>query len=443
MRLSHPLAVALCATLVVALTGCADNSDDSATNAPSTVKLYGTDGNMQNSFAEEFSDPAVLAGMKGTAPLTQLSAQFTNKLLEIDSSLESFLYAGENYDAVVISALAAELAGTPEPKRVREYIKAVTTGGERCDTVADCLQLARDGQDFAYRGVTLRHGGLTDANEPSSATYATQHFDRDGRIDEGKNEFVRAGDSSTVTTEPSPRPGPRPDGPEWEIEPLRLGGMLPKTGGLSFAYPPLRAGVTLAIEEINDAGGVFGVDVEWVDGDDGTSVEVALETFASHLADDVHILIGPAASSVVEAVLPEAVAAERIIVSPTGTAPHLTELEHNGFFFRTAPSDLLQGAALADVIMRDGLERVAIVARDDRYGDGLTSNIYQSLRRFGVPATDIVRLTYPAVEEESEKIPDLPGLTDRIISARPDGIVIVGYSETAQIIQDLADNGLL
>ena len=63
--------------------------------------------------------------------------------------------------------------------------------------------------------------------------------------------------------------------------PLKIGGLLPKTGDLSIAYPPLAAGATLAIKEINAAGGVLGEKVVWVDGDDGTSVAVAKQTVAS------------------------------------------------------------------------------------------------------------------------------------------------------------------
>ena len=61
---------------------------------------------------EQFSEEGELAGMRGTTPLTELSADFTDRLLEVDPALQDFNYAGETYDAVVISALAAAGAGT-------------------------------------------------------------------------------------------------------------------------------------------------------------------------------------------------------------------------------------------------------------------------------------------------------------------------------------------
>ena len=62
-----------------------------------------------------------------------------------------------------------------------------------------------------------------------------------------------------------------------------MGGLLPKTGDLAIAYPPMAAGAALAIREINAAGGVLGEPVTWMDGDDGTSPAVAKATVATHV----------------------------------------------------------------------------------------------------------------------------------------------------------------
>jgi ABC-type branched-subunit amino acid transport system substrate-binding protein len=437
---------AACAMILV---GCAEGPPDPQglrAGAPA-VRLYGTDGTMQNAFAAELADRTVVAGMKGTRPMTQLPADFVNRLLEIDSSLQDFLFAGETYDAVVISALAAELAGTPDPETVRTYIKGVTTGGEQCQSVTGCMALARAGRDLAYRGVSLTRGGFTDLGEPAAATYETLHFGADGFIDPGRSEFIGAGDLSRATGEEPPEPDPRVDLPPWEVEPLVFGGLLPETGGLAFAYPPIIAGARLAVEEINGAGGVFGVDVQWIDGDAGTDPEVARGTLASHVAAGVHIIIGPAASGVAEAVLPDAVAAKRIMFSPSNTAAELVEADHDGYYFRTAPPDSLQGAALADILLRDGVERIVIVARDDSYGSGLLRNASESLARFGVPPSAVTLLTYALPEETGDgavppRIPDLERLVSRIVEADPDGLVVIGFAEAAQLIQRLVDEGV-
>jgi ABC-type branched-subunit amino acid transport system substrate-binding protein len=435
------IAVAATVAAAVVLAGCAEPQpgEDTPTGA---IRLYGTDGTMQNEFAAQLDDRTVLNGMKGTAPLNPLPAEFANRLLEVDSDLAGFLYAGEAYDAVVISALAAELAGTPDPEVVREYVNSVTAGGEECTTATDCLALARAGDDLAYRGASLRRGGFTDQGEPAAATYATLHFGPDGFIDDAKTEYIGAGDLAATTRAEPPEPGPRPEEPSFDTEPLVIGGLLPETGDLAIAYPPMIAGARLAIQDINDAGGVFGVDVEWIDGDDGTSADVARETLASHIEAGVHIVIGAAGSQVTEAVLPDAVAAERILFSPSNTAAELTDLDPEGFYFRTAPSDDLQGAALADMVLRDGVRRIAIVARDDAYGRGLQEHAHESLRRFGVPDADVRLLTYGVPAAEGEPVPGLDRLIEDLVEAEADGVVVVGFGEAAQIIQAMLDRGL-
>jgi ABC-type branched-subunit amino acid transport system substrate-binding protein len=442
MRAYRRLAAAVGAATVLASTGCAAPAPPAGAEDDPAVRLYGTDGTMQNSFADGLSDRTVLNGMKGTAPLTPLPAEFTNRLLDLDPSLDGFLFAGETYDAVVISALAAELAGTPDPEVVRGYVNGVTAGDEECTTVADCLALARAGESLAYRGVSLRRGGFTDLGEPAAASYAILHFGPDGVIDEGKTEFVGAGDPAATTTAESPEPGARPV-PGFPAEPLRIGGLLPETGDLAFAYPPMVAAARLAVEEINQAGGVFGVDVEWVDGDAGTDPEVASRTLAAHVEAEVHVLIGPASSDVTEAVLPEAVAAKRIVFSPSNTAAGLSGADHDGYYFRTAPSDVLQGDALADIMLRDGLERIVIVARDDAYGRGLQTNVQDALLRSGMPAADLRLLTYLSPGEEGVPVPGLDRLVADVLAAEPEGVLVIGFSEAAQVIQRMIDEGLV
>lgn len=426
------------------LAGCGEPEGSGGARIPDRVHLYGSDGVMQSSLTDRMTDPRVLAGLKGTSPLAPLPTEFTNQLAEIDPSLESFGYAGETYDAVVISALAAELAGTPEPAVVREHVNGVTTGGQECTSVADCLELARAGEDLAYRGISVRRSGFTDLGQPSTATYATLHFGADGTLDEGRTEYVGAGDVAAATDAPAPAPGPRPTEPESQIEPLRFGGMLPRSGVLADgAYPPMAAAAELAVAQINEAGGVFGVDVEWRDGDGGsTDAAVALNTFADHVEAGVHVMIGPAASGSTAAVLPEAAAAERIVFSPSSTRADLVTIDHGGYFFRTAPPDDLQGQALADIILRDGAQRIAVIAQDEAYARGLQGDVLAALTKFGVPDSDVTTLTYAPPESDDAPVPQVAELADEVVAADPDAVLIIGYGEAGQVIESLLSAGL-
>lgn len=152
---------------------------------PGDIPVYGTDGNMGNALGEQFAEAGgaegALEGMKGTFPATELTSDFQDALLSVDPDLEDFNYAGESYDAVIITALAADIAGTDEPSAVAAEINGVTEGGEKCETYADCLELIEAGEDIDYDGVS---GPLefSEAGEPTEASFAIATFGPDNSL---------------------------------------------------------------------------------------------------------------------------------------------------------------------------------------------------------------------------------------------------------------------
>jgi ABC-type branched-subunit amino acid transport system substrate-binding protein len=438
-RGSRMAAMAACAALLLNLAGCS-SGDESEQPGTGQVRLYGADGNMLNNFGDEFKEQAgLLDGMKGTTPLTPLSEDFKSRLFTVDPKLNDYLYAAETYDAVVIAALAAQLAGSTDPANIAKQINGVTTGGERCDAIAQCLQLARAGTDIEYRGVSLKRGGFTDAGEPSTASYGTLHFDVGDKLNDGKTEFVGAGDDSKTTTK-LPPPAKKQD-PKKKNGPLKIGGLLPETGDLAIAYPPMGAGAARAIREINGAGGVLGDPVQWVDGDDGTNATTAKATVKQHIKNKVHVIIGAGASSISRAVLPDVIAAGLILFSPCNTDAGLSTFDDNGLYFRTAPSDVYQGRALADIILRDGPQKIAIVARKDSYGEGLQENVRAELERAGVSGDRVKLLTYEASEDPKAK-PDFTAGARQVKEYGADAVLVIGFAESAEVIKALAAAGM-
>ncbi len=80
---------------------------------------------------------------------------------------------------------------------------------------------------------------------------------------------------------------------------LTIGNLLPPTGDLAFLGPPEFAGVDLAVEEINAAGGVLGKDVVNINADSGDGTpDIAGAEVDKLLNQDVDAIIGAAASGV-------------------------------------------------------------------------------------------------------------------------------------------------
>ncbi|MER7440043.1 ABC transporter substrate-binding protein [Micromonospora avicenniae] len=438
-RGSRTAALAACATILLATSACGSDKPEETT--AQQARLYGTDGNMLNSFPAELKDRADLVnGMKGTTPATPLPEEFKSRLQSVDPKLGDYLYSAETYDAIVISALAAQLAGSTDSTKIAQQIVGVTNGGERCENVAACLSLAQAGRDIEYRGVSVTRSGFTDAGEPATTSYATLHFDGE-RLNDGKTEFVGAGDESAASTKAPPKASKQGKDPV-PGAPLVIAGLFPKTGDLALAYPPMAAGATLAIKDINAAGGVLGKKVTWLEGDDGASATKAKATVAELIEGGADVIIGAASSGISLAVLPETVQAGKILFSPSSTDDGLTTAEDKGLFFRTAPPDSLQGRALADVILRDGSQRIAIVARKDSYGEGLQSVVKAELEKAGIAGDRIKLLTYEPQEGESAPPVDFATGAKEVKDFGADAVLVIGFGESAQVIRALADAGV-
>ena len=217
---------------------------------------------------------------------------------------------------------------------------------------------------------------------------------------------------------------------------LRIGGLLPETGNLAFLGPPEIAGVNLAVQEINEAGGVNGADVEYLPGDSGDNGEVANATVDRLLAEDVDAFIGAASSGVSLTVIDKITQAGRIHFSPANTSPTFTDYDDNGLYFRTAPSDVIQGAALADVMLADGAATAAFLVLNDSYGTGLQQYTIEPYTAGGgtVVYGDLGTTYDPQAENFDAEIA-------AVVDANPDAIVIIGFAETAQILGGLIEAG--
>lgn len=95
-------------------------------------------------------------------------------------------------DAVVITVLAAAVAGTDAPAAVAKEIDGVTrVGGARCTSFADCMKLINDHKVIDYVGPSGPLN-LTDHNEPGSATFVISEIQADGTVQPTPGKLVEA-----------------------------------------------------------------------------------------------------------------------------------------------------------------------------------------------------------------------------------------------------------
>jgi ABC-type branched-subunit amino acid transport system substrate-binding protein len=216
---------------------------------------------------------------------------------------------------------------------------------------------------------------------------------------------------------------------------LTIGNLLPQTGDLAFLGPPEFAGVHLAVEEINAAGGVLGNDVVNIDADSGDGTpDIAGAEVDKLFNQDVDAIIGAAASGVSVSVIDKITGAGVVHFSPANTAAGFDTYDDNGLYFRTAPSDRLQGQVLANLAAEDGFSNVAIMARQDFYGEGLAEQVQTTLQERGVNVADFVLYSADAQNYTAE--------VNQIAAAKPDALVLVAFEETTKIIPQLIAKGI-
>lgn len=224
--------------------------------------------------------------------------------------------------------------------------------------------------------------------------------------------------------------------PAGESGPLIIGSLLPQTGSLAFLGPPEIAGVDLAIEEINEAGGVLGapVEIQHADSSDSDHAEVATQSVTDLIARDVQVIIGAASSAVTRNVIDDITNAEIVQISPANTATDLSGADP--FFFRTAPSDLLQGAALGNLILGDGHTNVGFLVFNEDYGTSLRDVAAGVITEAGGT------VTYGNEGEEFD--PTASSFADpvtAVLATNPDAIAIIAFDQTISIVPELVGAG--
>jgi ABC-type branched-subunit amino acid transport system substrate-binding protein len=201
----------------------------------------------------------------------------------------------------------------------------------------------------------------------------------------------------------------------------------------------MRTVKTKAVKVVNAAGGILGAAVVWKDGDDGGKNDVAEAQIAAHKAAGVHVLIGTSGSGTALAMIPKIVAAKMIMISPSNTNAALSKADDQGFYFRTAPSDVLQASAIADMIMRDGVRRVTLIGSKNAYGEGLIDGVKRELTAAGMAESNIQTLTF---EVDGTKIKDagaVAGTAQQAVGFNPEGVLVVGTIESAEVVKALVE----
>jgi branched-chain amino acid transport system substrate-binding protein len=213
---------------------------------------------------------------------------------------------------------------------------------------------------------------------------------------------------------------------------LKIGTILPQSGTLAFLGPPEEAGVALAVKEINEADLGITVEVEYRDSGD-TTTDTATVSVTDLLSLDVSAIVGAASSGVSKTVIDQIVAAGVVQFSPANTSIDFTDYADDGLYWRTAPSDVLQGEVLGNLIAEDGIQSLGIMQLNDSYGTGLTAKVIETFEAAGgtVTASPLFNTGETVFTTQISEI----------LATNPEAIALVTFDEAKVIIPALRGAG--
>jgi ABC-type branched-subunit amino acid transport system substrate-binding protein len=205
---------------------------------------------------------------------------------------------------------------------------------------------------------------------------------------------------------------------------LQIGALLPQTGDLSIFAPPGEKAANLAIDEASKALEGTDITVDLSTADTETKAAAAQQAAQKLISEGASCLVGPWASDETVPVGQTVAARQQVpLISPSSTSPEITDLPDDGYVFRTAPSDALQGVVLADAVgQKLGTDAtISVAARNDAYGEGIANEFIDAYEANGGTTTGPVLYDPEGTTFDSE--------ADQIVADNPDGYVIIDFED--------------
>lgn len=218
------------------------------------------------------------------------------------------------------------------------------------------------------------------------------------------------------------------------LEPLIVGTILPQGDDPSFSESELTQAIKMAAAEVSEAYmpvRVIPKSSSMLDDVVGEvrSPEIAAQSAESLINDGVSVIFGASSSYISLSIIDQIRDAGIVMFSPSNTAPALTDYDDDGLYFRTTPSDILQGILLGEVIAKDNKVSTGIIFRDEIYGRGLAEEAKKQLEKQGIA----VPLFLPYHLDQQEFASEIKEITGVSL----DSLIVISFDEGIILLRDL------
>lgn len=327
------------------------------------LQIIVPDGLIDSDLPGEVDNP--MNNVTGTAPATDgPGAEFFAEAYEDAYDSAPGVFNAQAYDAMAVTVLATVAAGETSGTEIRDRMRTVANpNGEEFtpETLTEALETVAAGDPINYQGAS-----------------SSVDFDINGDMRAVSYDIIdfEDGELNTIDTidfvaEENDEEGPAEDPVGVDSIEAEVGILMPETGDLGPLGGPIRDAALLAADQINDAD--VDVTVNTQVEDTQTDPQVGISGANALVNAGFPAVVGPAASNVNFQVTEQVFIPNSVVgISPSSTAPGVTDLDDNGFIFRTAPSDALQGPVMAEVVLDQlGASSTGTLFLNDDYGQAL------------------------------------------------------------------------
>jgi len=217
---------------------------------------------------------------------------------------------------------------------------------------------------------------------------------------------------------------------------LVVGVVLPESGDAAVYGSSIRTGVKLAFDQAAaDNALPKGFTVEYRDSASDPSRAASL---AEALYDaGALVIIGGVTSDEAKAMIPIADKQERVLISPSASAPELAR--RSVYFFRLYPSDDLEGVKAADLLtITRKVSTVLIIEDTNAYTRGLLPVFMGELKHQRAQVVGTVSMEDAGWKQQ---------VRDAIAGLQPQGVFLVGYGdailEMLQVLRNVSYEGTI
>jgi branched-chain amino acid transport system substrate-binding protein len=160
-------------------------------------------------------------------------------------------------------------------------------------------------------------------------------------------------------------------------EPLRIGSILSVTGPAAFLGEDMKAGLQLAVDEINVGGGINGRKVDWTFYDAESQTQKAISATRRLISQDkVELIVsGGNMSGIALAMAPMAEAAGIPFISSEGALAIVTPVAERKWVFKSTVDDEDVLERIADYLAKKNIRKVALIADTSGFGQGAVTQM--------------------------------------------------------------------